>query len=49
MALPEPIVVLEPGYATLKYFNKFWKFHKFLRMGVPRKMLLKSFVDSNVP
>ena len=27
----------EPGQATVKYFNKFSKFHKFLKMDVSHK------------
>ena len=49
MTLLEPILVPGPCQATVKYFNKFWKFHKFLKIDVPTKMPLKSFFDSNTP
>ena len=30
-------LVPEPGHATVKYFNKFSKFHRFLEMDVSHK------------
>ena len=32
---------------TVKYFNKFSKAHKFLKMSESPQKLLKSFVDSS--
>ena len=43
-------LVPESSHAAVKYFNKFFKFHGFLKMDVsPKKMLLNLFVDPNTP